>query len=54
MQIHDEIIAEVPEACLEAGASVLKSCMERSFPEFKVHFPIKLSYGRNWGELAPL
>ncbi|KAH7699286.1 DNA polymerase I family protein [Aphelenchoides avenae] len=54
MQIHDEIIAEVPEACLEAGSSVLKSCMEQSFPEFKVHFPIKLSYGRNWGDLKSL
>lgn len=54
MQIHDEIIVEVPAARLDEGARILKACMEKSFPEFKVHFPIKLASGQNWGQLTPL
>lgn len=53
MQLHDEVILEVPLNRLRDCAQMLSECMEGVFPEFSTHFPVKLSSGQNWGSLQP-
>uniref|UniRef100_A0A915DIU1 Ubiquitin-like domain-containing protein n=1 Tax=Ditylenchus dipsaci TaxID=166011 RepID=A0A915DIU1_9BILA len=61
MQIHDELIVEVPQECVEQTAIILKDSMEKAFQRFlkdgeqaKLRFPVKLSAGQNWGHLERL
>ncbi|CAK5076273.1 unnamed protein product [Meloidogyne enterolobii] len=63
MQLHDELLIEVDESCLEKCALTVKECMEeinlnKSTKEetnnFFVNFPVKLSIGRDWGSLTKL
>lgn len=56
MQIHDEIIVEIPEQNLEKCSQILHESMENVFKSrgFELNFPIKLSYGKNWGSLVSI
>ncbi len=50
LQVHDELVFEVPEDEIEATAKLVKSVMEGIY---KLDVPLKtdLSVGKNWGEL---
>uniref|UniRef100_A0A915NVU7 DNA-directed DNA polymerase n=2 Tax=Meloidogyne TaxID=189290 RepID=A0A915NVU7_9BILA len=64
MQLHDELLIEVDENCLEKCALTVKECMEEinlnksttkeETNNFFVNFPVKLSIGRDWGSLTKL
>ncbi len=52
LQIHDELVFEVPERLLDEVAGIVRRGMERAM-SLKVPLKVKLSAGKNWGELAP-
>lgn len=49
LQIHDELLFEVPEAQVEPLASCVKQIMEGVMP-LKVPLVVDISVGKNWGE----
>jgi DNA polymerase I len=51
LQIHDELIFEVNEKYLNEISSIIKFEMENC-EKFLVITPVKISYGKNWGELV--
>ena len=50
LQIHDELVFEVPEDHLEASVPVIRDGMENVYP-LDVPLTTKVSTGSNWGEL---
>ena len=56
LQIHDELILEVPEDELETVSELAKEVMESPFSrlelpyELKVPLKVNVSYGKNWAE----
>uniref|UniRef100_A0A1I7Y1S5 DNA-directed DNA polymerase n=1 Tax=Steinernema glaseri TaxID=37863 RepID=A0A1I7Y1S5_9BILA len=54
MQIHDEVIVEVPTKAKTEAATILRECMESSCPEFSVRLPVKIAAGGDWGTLKKL
>jgi len=53
IQVHDELIFEVPQDELEATAPLVKEVMESAYP-LRVPLKVDLSVGLNWGEMEPL
>ncbi len=53
LQLHDELLLEVPAPELEATARVTRQVME-GVVELKVPLVVDLRAGANWGELHPL
>ena len=53
LQVHDELIFELPEAELEKAAAIIKSCMENAY-ELNVPLEVDMKYGRNWYEMESL
>ena len=53
LQVHDELVFEVPEKELKEVASVIKDLMENSFP-LSVPLVVELKSGHNWGQMKPL
>lgn len=53
LQIHDELIFEVAEACLPAAAALVRDCMEGAV-QLSVRLPVTLRAGPSWGELREL
>ena len=53
LQVHDELVFEVPEKLLKEVASVIKDLMENSFP-LSVPLVVELKSGHNWGQMKPL
>ena len=51
-QIHDELVIEVRKEHLQAGASLLKSCMEHAWA-LQVPLEVQLQSGHSWGHLQP-
>ena len=52
LQIHDELVFEIPAGKLEEAAAFIKTCMEaQPFPEFDVPIIAEAAYGANFGEL---
>ena len=49
MQVHDELIFEVPEGEMEKVKSLVKEKMENVF-ELKVPLVVDIAYGKNWTE----
>ncbi|HSR12850.1 MAG TPA: DNA polymerase, partial [Thermodesulfobacteriota bacterium] len=49
LQIHDELVFEVPEEELEAISALVKEEMERVM-ELKVPLKVEIGIGKNWGE----
>lgn len=49
MQVHDELVLEVPEADCERVASALKDCMEQA-AHLSVPLVIEVGQGTNWDE----
>lgn len=52
LQIHDELLFEVPEAELPAMARVVRRVMQ-GVVTLKVPLVVDLRVGNNWGEMAP-
>ncbi len=50
VQVHDEIILEVPKTQVSQIALEIKTIMEGIYP-LKVPLECHTSYGANWGEL---
>ncbi|MGE5397307.1 MAG: DNA polymerase I [Chitinophagales bacterium] len=50
LQVHDELVLEVPADLLEQVAWILKECMEEAY-SLKVPLEISLKYGLNWFEM---
>ncbi|XP_017770850.1 PREDICTED: DNA polymerase theta [Nicrophorus vespilloides] len=53
LQIHDEILYEVPKKYLICLGRIVQKCMEDSV-KLSVPFPIKLKSGKSWGEMKDL
>ena len=49
MQVHDELVFEVPEAEVEAVSARVRALME-SAAELKVPLIVDVGVGRNWDE----
>ena len=57
LQVHDELVFEIPYAKLEEFAPVIKEIMESVVPQDKLHgVPIVVEgkAGKNWGEMQAL
>jgi len=57
LQIHDELIYEVPEDEVEKVSQIIQSAMEKAIPsdyfknKKKISLVVKVSSGYNWGEM---
>lgn len=53
LQVHDELVFEVPDSEVEEVFPVIKEAMEKTF---KLSVPIKIEakIGQNWGQMKPL
>ncbi|GEM50077.1 DNA polymerase I [Deinococcus cellulosilyticus] len=47
LQVHDELVLEVPEDRVEEVSKILKSCMEGAF-ELKVPLTVEVGTGKSW------
>jgi DNA polymerase-1 len=53
LQVHDELVFEVPEGREDAAATVIKNVMaEAAEPALKLDVPldVEVGWGPNWGE----
>jgi DNA polymerase-1 len=53
LQVHDEIVLEVPEADKNKVAKFVKKTMEDIFT-LSVPLVVDLEEGKNWGDLEPM
>ena len=53
LQVHDELIFEVPKNELEEAANVVKDCMENNF-KLDVPLVVDIKQGTNWYEMKEL
>ena len=53
LQLHDELIYEVPQAELKVAAQIVKVNME-SAQVLKVKLPVKVKTGSSWATLQDL
>jgi len=53
LQVHDELVFEVPEEEIKKVAKLVKEIMENCY-SFKVPLKVDLAVGKNWGQLSPL
>jgi DNA polymerase-1 len=55
LQIHDELVFELPEDKVDEAVTFIKKCMEtQPFPEFDVPIVAEASIGRNFGEMKEM
>ena len=55
LQIHDELVFELPEDKVDEAVVFIKECMEtQPFPEFDVPIVAEASIGRNFGEMKEM
>uniref|UniRef100_A0A1I8FY65 POLAc domain-containing protein n=1 Tax=Macrostomum lignano TaxID=282301 RepID=A0A1I8FY65_9PLAT len=54
LQMHDELVFEVPAAALNDCARLVRRCMESAAPQLTVPMPVKLRTGPNWADLREL
>ena len=52
LQIHDELLFEVPETEVAATAGMVRRVMQGVVP-LKVPLEVDLRVGKTWGEMAP-
>jgi DNA polymerase-1 len=53
LQVHDELLFEVPEGQIFTMAPEVKRLMEQAFP-LKVPLRVDLKAGPNWRDMEPL
>jgi len=55
LQIHDELVFELPEDKVDEAVAFIKECMEtQPFPEFDVAIVAEALVGRNFGEMKEM
>ena len=55
LQIHDELVFEIPENEVKNAIIFIKNCMETSpFEEFPIPIVAEASVGKRFGEMAEL
>ncbi|MGI6497534.1 MAG: bifunctional 3'-5' exonuclease/DNA polymerase [Oscillospiraceae bacterium] len=55
LQIHDELVFEIPADKLNEAIAFVKSCMEETpFPDFDVPIIAEAAYGANFGDLIEM
>jgi DNA polymerase-1 len=52
LQVHDELVFEVPRCELPEVAALVRECMEKAL-ELAVPLEVELKIGENWGEMQP-
>ncbi|HZU05844.1 MAG TPA: DNA polymerase I [Chloroflexota bacterium] len=52
LQVHDELVFEVPDEEIAVLAPVVKRLMEEAYP-LAVPLQVEVKTGRNWGEMTP-
>ncbi len=50
LQVHDELVLEVPEAEVERTAEVVREVMAGAAPQLSVPLEVEVGFGRNWDE----
>ncbi len=50
LQVHDELVLEVPEAEVERTAEVVREVMADAAPQLSVPLEVEVGFGRNWDE----
>ena len=50
LQVHDELIFEVPEDEVERLTALVKSCMEGAYT-LSVPLRVEIETGKSWGEM---
>jgi DNA polymerase-1 len=50
LQVHDELLIEVNDSCVEEVKKIVKKTME-NIVEFKIPFPVDIKVGKNWNEV---
>ena len=53
LQVHDELVTEVPDSEVAAVAATMKEVMESAF-ELRVPLRTEANVGKNWAEMTPL
>lgn len=53
LQVHDELVLEVPQAEIEATAKVVQSAMANAYP-LSIPLDTEAKAGKNWGEMRVL
>ena len=53
LQVHDELVIEVPEAELEKSAKIVSQEMVSAY-ELKVPLVTEVKWGKNWGVMKPM
>ena len=53
LQVHDELVFEVPEDELQPMTKLVKEVMEGAL-QLAVPLTVDVKTGRNWGEIAPV
>lgn len=53
LQVHDELVFEVPDTEVEQITPVIKELMENSF-KLSVPVTVEMKMGQNWGQMKPI
>ncbi|MBI4092334.1 MAG: hypothetical protein HY420_00220 [Candidatus Kerfeldbacteria bacterium] len=53
LQVHDELVFEVPESDVHKVGKIVKETMEGVY-KLKVPIVVEVEVGRSWGETRPL
>jgi DNA polymerase-1 len=53
LQVHDELVLEVPEASVEPVSELVRDAMVNALP-LNVPIKVEMKIGRNWYEVEPL
>jgi DNA polymerase-1 len=53
LQVHDELVLEVPEAELASSAQLVRGVMERAY-QLSIPLSTEARWGKNWGEMKVL
>ena len=55
LQIHDELVFELPAERLEEAVAFIRTCMEQQpFPEFDVPIVAEAAYGTDFGQMTEI
>ena len=52
LQVHDELVFEVPESQLETAKTKINTLMTNAFP-LKAPLQLNITYGKNWCTRLP-
>jgi DNA polymerase-1 len=53
LQVHDELVFEVPEKELKKTAGIIQDVMTNAYP-LSIPLSTEARYGKNWGEMKPI